>query len=86
MATVTCEAFSYPPAKFTWSRPLTDLAEGRCNIKEGTLTITDFSVGDTGTYICAAHNKVGRKRAFTTLGIQRIPGKYGYIYMIDHEH
>ncbi|PFX25386.1 Macrophage receptor MARCO [Stylophora pistillata] len=60
-------------AKFTWSRPLTDLAEGRCNIKEGTLTITDFSVGDTGTYICAAQNKVGRKRAFTTLGIQRIP-------------
>ena len=49
VASVTCEAFSYPPSVVTWTRPLVALPRGRSSVTNGTLTIQDFSVVDTGT-------------------------------------
>ncbi|KAL9962302.1 hypothetical protein ACROYT_G031390 [Oculina patagonica] len=72
-ATISCEAFSYPPSTITWTRSLGSLPKGRSNVINGVLSIRDFSVEDTGSYVCTASNKVGKDTASTTLGIQRKP-------------
>ena len=74
VASVTCEAFSYPPSVVTWTRPLVALPRGRSSVTNGTLTIQDFSVVDTGTYVCTAKNKLGSVTAVMALNIQRKPG------------
>lgn len=74
VASLSCEAFSYPPSVITWKRPVATLPKGRSSVINGTLTIQNFSVGDTGTYICTAANKLGLATAWTTLGFQRKPG------------
>lgn len=50
------------------------LPKGRSSVINGTLRIRDFSVEDTGSYVCSAENKVGKDRASAALGIQRKPG------------
>ena len=74
VASVTCEAFSYPPSVVTWTRPLVALPKGRSSVTNGTLTIQDFSAVDTGTYVCTAKNKLGSVTAVMALNIQRKPG------------
>ena len=74
VASVTCEAFSYPPSVITWTRPLVALPRGRSSVTNGTLTIQDFSAVDTGTYVCTAKNKLGSVTAVMALNIQRKPG------------
>ena len=74
VASVTCEAFSYPPSVVTWTRPLVALPRGRSSVTNGTLTIQDFSAVDTGTYVCTAKNKLGSVTAVMALNIQRKPG------------
>ncbi|KAM7425803.1 Hemicentin-1 [Porites harrisoni] len=74
VASVTCEAFSYPPSVITWTRPLVALPRGRRSVTNGTLTIQDFSAVDTGTYVCTAKNKLGSVTAVMALNIQRKPG------------
>ena len=74
VASVTCEASSYPPSVVTWTRPLVALPKGRSSVTNGTLTIQDFSAVDTGTYVCTVKNKLGSVRAVTTLRIQTKPG------------
>ncbi|CAH3198225.1 unnamed protein product [Porites evermanni] len=73
VASVTCEAFSYPPSVITWTRPLVALPRGRSSVTNGTLTIQDFSAVDTGTYVCTAKNKLGSVTAVMALNIQRTP-------------
>ena len=73
-ATVTCEAFSYPPSEITWIRAFLGLPKGRTSVKKGTLSIGNFSKEDSGTYVCTARNKLGSVKAVATLGFQRKPG------------
>ena len=75
IAAISCEAFSYPPSVITWTRALAGLPKGRSAVFNGTLRIRDFSVEDTGSYLCTAENKVGKDTASVVLGIQRKPGK-----------
>lgn len=75
IAKISCEAFSYPPSVITWTRALAGLPDGRSSVINGTLRIREFSVQDTGLYVCTAENNIGQDRASTTLGIQRRPGK-----------
>ena len=74
VATISCEAFSYPPSTIAWRRSLASLPKGRSTVINRALSIRDFSVEDTGLYLCTASNKVGKETASTTLGIQRKPG------------
>ena len=74
IATISCEAFSYPPSVIEWTRSLAALPKGRTTVIKGSLSIRDFSVEDTGLYTCTASNKVGKESSSTTLGIQRKPG------------
>ena len=69
MASITCEAFSYPPAVITWTRALVALPKGRSSVNNGVLTIQGFSTVDTGTYACTARNKLGSVKANVALGI-----------------
>ena len=71
VASLTCEAFSYPPSVITWTRSLGSLPRRRSSIRNGTLTIRDFYIADTGTYVCTASNKLGSVTVATTLGFQR---------------
>ena len=75
VASLNCQAFSYPPPVITWTRALGALPKGRSSVKNGVLTIQDFSVADTGTYTCTAGNKISSVTAVTALGIARKPGK-----------
>jgi len=70
-AAATCEAFSYPPSAITWTRAFGALPKGRTSVRNGTLSITNFSLADSGTYVCTASNKVGSATTITTLGFQR---------------
>ena len=71
VASLTCEAFSYPPSVITWTRSLGSLPRRRSSIRNGTLTIRDFYIADTGTYVCTASNKLGSVTVAITLGFQR---------------
>ena len=73
-ATVTCEAFGYPPSAITWTRAFGGLPKERTSVKNGTLSIENFSKEDSGTYVCTARNHLGSVSAATTLGFQRKPG------------
>ena len=72
---MSCEVFSYPPSIITWTRVLAGLPKGRSSVINGTLSIRDFSVEDTGSYLCTAENKIGKDSATVALGIQRKPGR-----------
>lgn len=69
VASITCEALSYPPSVITWTRALVALPKGRSSVNNGVLTIQDFSTVDTGTYACTARNKLGSVTAIVALGI-----------------
>ena len=48
VASLTCEAFSYPPSVITWTRSLGSLPGGRSSNRNGTLTIRDFYIKTLG--------------------------------------
>jgi len=75
-ATVTCEAFSYPPSAITWARAFEALPRGRTSVKNGTLSIENFTNEDSGAYVCTARNKLGSETAVTTLGFKRKHGNF----------
>jgi len=81
IAEISCKVFSYPPSAITWTRALAGLPKGSSSVMNGTLRIRDFSVEDTGTYVCTAENKVGKDSASTTLGIQRKPGNRYFLLL-----
>lgn len=75
-AVISCEALSNPPSIITWTRALMTLPKGRSTVHNGTLSIQDFSMADSGMYVCTARNKLGSVSSFTTLGFQRKPGNF----------
>ena len=75
-ATVTCEAFSYPPSVITWVRAFAALPKGRTSVRNGTLSIKNFAEEDSGAYVCTARNKLGSVTAVTTLGFQKKHGNF----------
>ena len=58
------------------------LPKGRSTVKDGVLTIQDFFVEDTGTYVCTAKNKLGSVTAVTTLGFQRKIGGSQILFLL----
>lgn len=75
-AVISCEALSNPPSTITWTRALATMPKGRSTVHNGTLSIQDFSMADSGMYVCTARNKLGSVSAFATLGFQRKPGNF----------
>lgn len=45
-------------------------------MKNGTLSIENFTEEDSGTYVCTARNKLGSVTAVTTLGFQKKRGNF----------
>ena len=77
VAVITCEAFSTPPPVVTWKRLLAELPKGRSTVRNGTLKIQDFSMEDSGTYVCTATNKLGSVTSVTNLEFKGKPrGNY----------
>ena len=74
LASVSCQAFGFPPPTIVWSRGLVPLPQGRTTATNGTLNISNFSPQDIGTYMCKATNKLGSVAALTTLRYVR-PGE-----------
>ena len=75
-ATVTCEAFSYPPSVITWARAFAALPKGRTSVENDTLSIENFTEEDSGAYVCTARNKLGSVTAVATLGFQKKRGNF----------
>ena len=69
VASVTCQAFGFPPPAIQWSRAFASLLNGRVTVQKGTLKITSFDPKDVGTYQCKAINKLGFVSSSTTLSI-----------------
>ncbi|KAJ7382317.1 hypothetical protein OS493_035756 [Desmophyllum pertusum] len=67
VASVVCRAFGFPPPTIDWSKPFSQLPQGRATVENGTLKISSFSLKDVGTYQCKATNKLGSVRTFTAL-------------------
>ena len=67
LASVSCQAFGFPPPIIVWSRGLVPLPQGRSTVINGTLNISNFSPQDVGPYQCKATNKLGSVTALTTL-------------------
>ena len=75
-ATVTCKAFSRPPSIVKWARAFAALPKGKTSVKNGTLSIENFTEEDSGTYVCTVRNKLGSITAVTTLGFQKKRGNF----------
>jgi len=67
VASISCQAFGFPPPTILWSRGLVPLPQGRTTVTSGTLNISNFSPQDVGPYQCQATNKLGSVTALTTL-------------------
>ena len=67
LASVSCQAFGFPPPIIVWSRGLVPLPQGRSSVINGTLNISSFSPQDVGPYQCKATNRLGSVTALTTL-------------------
>ena len=67
LASVSCQAFGFPPPIIVWSRGLVSLPQGRSTVTNGTLNISNFNPQDVGPYQCKATNKLGSVTALTTL-------------------
>ncbi|XP_078383142.1 uncharacterized protein LOC144665723 [Oculina patagonica] len=67
IASVSCRAFGFPSPTIVWSRGLVSLPQGRTTVKNGTITISNFSPQDAGPYQCKATNKLGSISVLTTL-------------------
>jgi len=67
LASISCQAFGFPPPIIVWSRGLVPLPQGRTTVTNGTLNISNFSPQDVGPYQCKATNKLGSATALTTL-------------------
>ena len=67
---LSCLAIGFPKPDITWSRRGASLPQGRTNVINGTLNISNFNSEDYGTYQCKATNKLGSVTALSML-----PGK-----------
>ena len=69
-ATIVCRAFGFPPPVIQWSKAFSSLPQGRSTVVNGTLTISQFSLQDIGSYQCEATNKLGSVTTATALRFQ----------------
>ena len=67
-----CQAEGYPRPIITWSRSvLLPLPAGRTEVNQGTLTIKNLSLADSGLYDCVATNIIGTKKTGINVVVQR---------------
>ncbi|XP_068699010.1 uncharacterized protein [Montipora foliosa] len=66
-AVLVCEAFGFPPPVIQWSKAFSLLPQRRSVVVNGTLTISRFSLQDSGTYQCKASNRLGSVTFATSL-------------------
>ena len=67
-----CQAEGYPRPLITWSRSAAlPLPAGRTEVNQGTLTIKNLSLADSGLYECVATNSIGTKKTRINLAVQR---------------
>ena len=83
-ATITCEAFGYPPPTIVWNRTNGNLSDrvsvidtvsvpsgnGNVTIVSVNLTITNASREDTGVYTCSANNSIGSDDRNVSITVQ----------------
>ena len=65
-----CQAEGYPRPVITWSRSVLPLPAGRTEVNQGTLTIKNLSLADSGLYECIATNIMGTKKTRTNVVVQ----------------
>ena len=83
-ATITCEAFGYPPPTVVWNR-INAILSDRVSVSDSVsvptgygnvtrvsvnLTITNASREDTGVYTCSAINSIGSDSSNVTITVQ----------------
>ncbi|XP_077436108.1 matrix-remodeling-associated protein 5-like [Vanacampus margaritifer] len=80
VARLTCEAQGEPKPSITWTKVATGAVmsvHSRAQrfevLANGTLVIQNVQLQDRGTYICSAHNFLGRDRLLTTLEVWTRP-------------
>ncbi|KAM7434948.1 hypothetical protein ABFA07_015050 [Porites harrisoni] len=67
-----CQAEGYPRPVITWSRSaVLPLSAGRTEVNQGTLTIKNLSLADSGLYDCIATNIMGTKKTRINVVVQR---------------
>ena len=67
-----CQAKGYPRPVITWSRSaILPLPAGRTEVNQGTLTIKNLSLADSGLYKCVAANIIGTKKTRINVAVQR---------------
>ena len=67
-----CQAEGYPRPVVTWSRSaVLPLPGGRTEVNQGTLTIKNLSLADSGLYECVATNIMGTKKTRINVAVQR---------------
>ena len=68
---LTCPTKGSPPPKITWKKDGDELASaGRFVIdNDGTLTISQAVLNDTGNYTCSAQNEVGVEEVTSSIDI-----------------
>ncbi|XP_034741348.1 matrix-remodeling-associated protein 5-like isoform X2 [Etheostoma cragini] len=79
-ARLACEAQGEPNPTITWTKVATGAVmsiQSRAQrfevLQNGTLVIQNVQLQDRGTYICSAHNFLGRDRLLTTLDVWTRP-------------
>ena len=67
-----CRAEGHPHPVITWSRSaVLPLPAGRTEVNQGTLTIKNLSLADSGLYECIATNIIGTKKTRINVVVQR---------------
>ena len=74
-----CQAEGFPRPVISWRRVGMPFPGGRTELNNGTLTIKNLILADSGLYDCIATNAMGTKRTRINVVVQRKPGKL-YIF------
>ena len=74
-----CQAEGFPRPVISWRRVGMPFPGGRTELNNGTLTIKNLILADSGLYDCIATNAMGTKKTRINVVVQRKPGKL-YIF------
>ena len=70
-----CQAEGFPRPVISWRRVGMPFSGGRTELNNGTLTIKNLILADSGLYDCIATNAMGTKKTRINVVVQRKPGK-----------